>query len=680
MTCIIGTILLKSMNYGSENITVIGPVFVKGQFVLLTMVIKTVKCCLALYVLYLTWTYWDVHRRIVSQLQNLEEKYSVESLLPLESNGDDHSWMDTNDFILNSENCQIPAVFPFHPSVKDTIKFKPPISCSVNFPMLTYIEKFVYVTVNRSAALYYGGVKHCKYYQVFRPSSTNDNLFKISVKGIRFNSTALVSFDFIMVKCFSLTGQIIYKHYHALIQQKYHSQKDVSQPESASATTKPNILMIGIDSVSRLNFLRFMPETRKVLLHGMKAFDLKGFNKVAANTLVNILPMLTGSFMQELTLNSGNWPADHKFDDVPLIWNDLNKRGYTTLFAEDCPRISMFNFAKPGFHQIPVDYYMRPFMLAINEESNMWHTNHKCFMDKTETEIIFNWLLDFQLSHVNTGIPYFALAFLSRLTHDDMNGVAEVDLLYQKFFQTLMDEGLLDNTVLLFFSDHGSRFGSGAHSSLRQFESRLPILFIRPPQNVLTGQQARALKINQNRLTTPFDIYPTLWHLISGMGKRRKHGQSLLNEVPHNRSCHDASIPPYWCACVKQNSHSLNKEDPIAMEAAEFLISYINSLLETLVQNQCAKLKVKSLIDFIYIGENPETVDYHQSQLYRITLKSSPRNVIFAAQIQVNKADNEPFLCEQDYISRISRYYGDAKCIQDESLKRFCHCVDANKT
>jgi hypothetical protein len=36
--------------------------------------------------------------------------------------------------------------------------------------------------------------------------------------------------------------------------------------------------------------IRYMPETRKYLLQNMSAFELIGYNKVADNTFVNIVP------------------------------------------------------------------------------------------------------------------------------------------------------------------------------------------------------------------------------------------------------------------------------------------------------------------------------------------------------------------------------------------------------
>ena len=41
-----------------------------------------------------------------------------------------------------------------------------------------------------------------------------------------------------------------------------------------------NFLVLGVDSVSRLNFARHMPRTRRFLLQELGAVELTGFNKV----------------------------------------------------------------------------------------------------------------------------------------------------------------------------------------------------------------------------------------------------------------------------------------------------------------------------------------------------------------------------------------------------------------
>ena len=622
--------------------------------------------------------YFDTIARCKHQEQHISDP--VSSPYTLVTYVDENSWMDTRNFILDSENCRIPAVFPFHETVKESSEFKPPITCNVKTPMLTYIEKFVYLTINRSALMHYGTVNYCRYYQVYRPNTGNDNMFNMSTDGVQFNDTALVRFDFIMVKCFNTTDQVVYKYYHALIQPKYQSGKHSEAPNGPMSKAKLNILMIGTDSVSRLNSLRYMTETRRVLLHELKAFELKAFNKVADNTLVNMIPMLTGLFLHQLNITDVSKRQNVIFDDVPFIWKEFKSMGYKTLFAEDHPEIATFNYNYGGFDHIPTDYYLRPFMLAINEEESMWNQDHKCFMDKTETEIVLNWLLDYVRYYTSEQQPYFAYSFLTRLSHDTMNGVEDIDLLYTKFLKSLIQEDLLDNTILLFFSDHGIRFGSTAHTSMSQFEARLPYFFILPPKNMLEPEEYKNLKTNQNRLTTFFDIYSTLWHLTNGLNdKYSKYGQSLFQEVPHGRSCQDASISPFWCACVRDNTNAFSKRDLIAVEAAEQAVAYVNGVLGWHT-NQCRKVRLNSIIDFTYIGDGVVFENDQQNHIYRLTLTLDPGNVTYVAQITLDKETNRPWCCDWQYMNRVSKYNWEGECLNNTFLDSYCYCFDFDPT
>ena len=114
--------------------------------------------------------------------------------------------------------------------------------------------------------------------------------------------------------------------------------------------------------------IRYMPETRTYLLQNMSAFELIGYNKVADNTFVNIVPMTTGKFVKELP-----WTKDMKyvpFDKYDFIWKKYSQHGYITLYSEDATGITFFDYLKAGFSKFPADYFNRPFLRAAEDISD----------------------------------------------------------------------------------------------------------------------------------------------------------------------------------------------------------------------------------------------------------------------------------------------------------------------
>ena len=104
--------------------------------------------------------------------------------------------------------------------------------------------------------------------------------------------------------------------------------------------------MVGVDSVSRNNMIRYMPKTRDYLLNKMSAIEFLGYNKVADNTFLNIVPMTTGKFVHELPWNSS--AVNVTFDRYDFIWHNFSKQGYRTLYSEDAPFGQIFDYQTYG--------------------------------------------------------------------------------------------------------------------------------------------------------------------------------------------------------------------------------------------------------------------------------------------------------------------------------------------
>ncbi|CAG2222998.1 unnamed protein product [Mytilus edulis] len=95
--------------------------------------------------------------------------------------------------------------------------------------------------------------------------------------------------------------------------------------------TRLNVLLIMIESTSRINSVRYLHKTRKYLLETLNATDLLGYNKVADNSSPNMAALLTGDFIE----NSSCFKDSEGVDKCPFIWKEFSKLGYTTHYGQD---------------------------------------------------------------------------------------------------------------------------------------------------------------------------------------------------------------------------------------------------------------------------------------------------------------------------------------------------------
>ena len=62
----------------------------------------------------------------------------------------------------------------------------------------------------------------------------------------------------------------------------------------SQAKNRPSVLILVIESLSRLNYLRHMQLTKDAFESLGNVFYLRGLNKMADNSFPNMIPMLTG--------------------------------------------------------------------------------------------------------------------------------------------------------------------------------------------------------------------------------------------------------------------------------------------------------------------------------------------------------------------------------------------------
>ena len=88
-----------------------------------------------------------------------------------------------------------------------------------------------------------------------------------------------------------------------------------------------------------------------------------------------------------------------------------------------------------------------------------------------------------------------------------------------------------------------------------KLEERLPFLAVRLPGwfSERYPRAAANLRLNSDRLTTPFDVHETLMDVIDMERLRnvtedrpRPRAYSLYDNIPADRTCADADVEPHW--------------------------------------------------------------------------------------------------------------------------------------
>ena len=601
-------------------------------------------------------------------------------------------------FLLDTAHCKIPDLDPLDPAVLQKITRRGEILCQGK-PSITYVDGSV-LRINRTVVEenYSGDFKYCQYQPIIRGAKNSDFSFEYGEMSKRFDHDVLIppGDEFMRIYCYSQSEGRLSTNFHALVTPKEEVEQNCNfRFEQHKKKRKPketfNVHMIGVDSVSRLNFLRQMRQTREFLLKDLGAFEMNGYNKVEDNTFVNIVPMMVGKFVQEIGWNETM--RRQAFDDYNFIWKNFSKAGYRTLYAEDAPKIAIFVYGKEGFHTPPADYYNRPLSLAMETQRSVWNKNHHCIVDRLETSMLLDYITDF--STVFKDKPHFGFTFITRLTHDSISLVGSADYAYEKFLKKFHTQGHLNNTVLILYSDHGYRFGDMRNTYVGKVEERLPFLYIVFPKwfHKKYPKLSKNLRTNSRRLTTPFDIYETLSDILhfDGVEKRASvtsRGISLLREIPPERNCAHAAIMPHWCLCLEQKE--VPTDSAIGKKIAKALVSHINDVLSP-ASHLCALLQLGNISQVVEMQSNDKVLRFEDSfhdvinktvvygektdapVVYQVTLSTLPGHALFEATLTHDPVFNIFKLAGS--ISRINAYSDQSICVDNSKLKKFCFCT-----
>lgn len=565
----------------------------------------------------------------------------------------------------------------------------------------------------------------CNYSEVVRVNDQqNKYLEAVPFKLELGKSVPLKSrMEFLMVECWNKQLQSIYKDFHFSVQYtndrlplttkpieltqnpfiaantSNHKGNSSSEGKdkrvTLSSETKEedpiSVMVLGIDSVSHLNFLRQMHSSASYIHRKSNYVEFWGYNKVGDNTYPNLIPALTGFDAEELDIACLGPPKASNifYDKCSLIWKRFKEAGFKTIYGEDVGYLSLFNRQQSGFKKQPTDFYLRPILLEMERHIGSEKTVNValCMGGRRTVDVLLEYIR--KLLPLMSNEKFFAFFWAVTMTHDLFNMPMLLDEDIKQLLTTFESSGVLNRTIVLLMSDHGIRWGSFRKTYQGMMEERLPLLIALYPTwfKQKYPEAIANMELNAKRLTTPFDVHATMLDLLDLRqikNKRLRKRTAELNDpdtsvprsislflpIPMNRTCENAGIASHWCSCHQRQELPTN--DARVQRAARYIVKLINDRLKD--HPQCRVLYLNSILDATVAQPHHKIVKELGISDYSIDitlrLQTKPGLGLFESTVRMSSYGT----ALTGTISRINLYSSQSYCIDDYALKMFCYC------
>lgn len=592
-------------------------------------------------------------------------------------------------YTIRTDGCSIPAMDPLDASILKYVEYPTSLKQCPNsshnllgndrrkiWIRTENIRKYVLKRQERNI--------FCCYQAFYRPltieditSTRVDDRVKYD-ECIYFTDSIDVQDEFVRVRCLSKSIKLLYQEYFLFAPKKSFMKHD-DKGEKSKSEAAYNVLVLGIDAVSRLNFQRTMPKTISYL-KSKGAVEMMGYNKVADNSFPNLMPMLMG--IKESELKKVCLPhRKSTFDNCPFIWEWFKQAGYYTALGEDSSFLGTFNYVKVGFSNTPTDYYIHTYIHEIenNAGTNKDFSSYLCVQDKYVYSVLLQYVEDLTTTLKNSKL--FGFFWEVTMSHDHLNYPMIMDDDYLQLLKRLEANKYLNDTIVIMVSDHGMRWGDIRSTKQGLLEERLPFLFVLTPPS-FRENYTRAynhLKLNSKRLTTPFDVYATLADLVdlksitdasllsrSNTSYGLDRGISLFLPVPSNRTCEAADISDHWCTCRKDDP--VLKNSTVALETSQTLVLFLNKMLAE--YPQCSRLWLSEVLHITMLEAGKAVTGEVGWEEYMVAVRTTPGGGIFEATL---RKDNTAWSLVGT-VSRLNLYGEQSRCVDHYELKLYCYC------
>ena len=250
------------------------------------------------------------------------------------------------------------------------------------------------------------------------------------------------------------------------------------------------------------------------------------------------------------------------FYSQPFLWDFAKMLDYRTFFLSS-HSMKWYHFDRFYSRQKPEKYWYKeksgkPFFndLGINDVHTV---NELCKTIKPLDSRSFFGVVQFNATHYPYNVPKKFKRWKGRFVDEYDNSILYQDFLLGKLFRTMKSNGLLENTVVIFVSDHGESLKD--HNNIGHVDSyyseaiSVPLMMY-IPERIAKEKNMQQLKKNTVRNVCTIDIAPTIIDIL-GLTKDKSvkkymqvyEGYDLFSKVPEYRSIitmNNNEVAKFW--------------------------------------------------------------------------------------------------------------------------------------
>ena len=181
-------------------------------------------------------------------------------------------------------------------------------------------------------------------------------------------------------------------------------------------------------------------------------------------------------------------------------------------------------------------------------------------------------------------------------------------------------------------------------------------------KDILRTQGLGIIHLDETRRSSL--VGPHLLFLIRTLICRLVVVMSLFGDIPRDRTCEEAGVPPPFCICHQYTQ--IRTDSEFAVRAADTVVSKINYLLSN-YSDICERHNLTSIKGAYEI----ESLQRNFTD-YLVMIETSPDGARFDAYVRYKASDKS--MAVDGPISRNSMYGDTSYCVTDADLKNYCYC------